>query len=213
MALNIVYPFGEASVSVAASSKIAVISATPAIVDQLVGYANIPSSWDNLTTTTANTEYVSGAMSAAATVRIQAGPAPVYYQVGTAPTTNSVEINRQVTPTAKTTAATLTIAELLTGIITATHTAGATVAYTLPTGTDTDAALTFATNDSFDWSLINLSAAAADTITLTANTAHTIVGNAIVQSVHATTGLIYGSSALFRTRKTAANTFVTYRIA
>jgi hypothetical protein len=61
--------------------------------------------------------------------------------------------------------------------------------------------------------LINLSAAALDTVTVTAGEGHTIVGNAIVQSVHASTGLIYGSSGMFRTKKTAANTMVTYRIA
>jgi hypothetical protein len=42
---------------------------------------------------------------------------------------------------------------------------------------------------------------------------HTIVGNPIVQSAHSSTGGIYGNSAQWRTRKTAANTFVSYRIA
>lgn len=126
--------------------------------------------------------------------------------------TGGVQIVPQGAPTALTTAATVTIAQLLTGIITGTHTAGATQAYTLPTGTDTDTGTTFQTNEAFDWVLINLSAAAADTITVTANTAHTVVGNMIVQSAHATTGGIYGSSGVFRTRKTAANTFITYRI-
>jgi hypothetical protein len=68
-------------------------------------------------------------------------------------------------------------------------------------------------NDSFDWTLINLSAASADTITVTAGSSHTIVGNAIVQSANASTGGIYGNSGLFRTRKTATDTFVTYRVA
>jgi hypothetical protein len=119
----------------------------------------------------------------------------------------------QAVPAAKTTAVTLTIAELLTGIITATHTVGGTAAYTLPTGTLVDAGCSLDIGDSFDWSLINLSAAALDTVTVTAGEGHTIVGNAIVQSVHASTGLIYGSSGMFRTKKTAANTMVTYRIA
>ncbi len=121
-------------------------------------------------------------------------------------------LKQQATPTAKTTAVTLTIAELLTKIITGTHTAGATAAYTLPTGTLCEGGMTFKVDDCFDWSLINLSAAAIDTITLTAGTGHTIVGNPIVQSAHSTTGGIYGNSAIFRTRKTATNTFVTYRI-
>ena len=124
-----------------------------------------------------------------------------------------VQTLAQGAPTAKTTAATLTIAELLTGIITGTHAAGATQAYTLPTGTLTDAGVQMAVGDAFDWVLINLSAAAVDTITLTAGADHTIVGNPIVQSAHSSTGGIYGNSAQFRTRKTAANTFVTYRIA
>ena len=122
-------------------------------------------------------------------------------------------IKSQPAPTAKTTAVTLTIAELLTKIITATHTAGATQAYTLPTGTLCDAGATFAVDSCFDWSLINLSAAAADTITVTAGADHTIVGNPIVQSAHVTTGGIYGNSAIFRTRKTASNVFCTYRVA
>lgn len=122
-------------------------------------------------------------------------------------------VKDQGAPTAKTTAATLTIAELLTGILTGTHSAGATQAYALPTGTLTDAGVQLDVDESFDWVLINLSAAALDTITVTAGTDHTIVGNPIVQSAHASTGGIYGNSAQFRTRKTAANTFVTYRIA
>jgi hypothetical protein len=115
--------------------------------------------------------------------------------------------------TAKTTDATLTIAELLTGILTGTHAAGATQTYTLPTGTLTDAALRFSANDAFDWVLINLSAAAVDTVTVAAGANHTVVGNMIVQSSHSTTGGIYGNSGQFRTRKTGANTYVTYRIA
>lgn len=118
----------------------------------------------------------------------------------------------QGAPTAMTTAASITIAGILTGIITGTHTAGATVAYTLPTGALTDAGGTFAVGDSFDWSIINLSAAAADTLTITAADGHTFVGAPIVQSVHASTGTLYGTAAMLRTRKTAANTFVTYRI-
>lgn len=127
-----------------------------------------------------------------------------------------IQLGIQGAPTAKTTAATLTIAELRTGLLTGTHAAGATVAYTLPTGTLADAGFTdpaLAIGEAFDWVLINLSAAALDTITVTAGTAHTIVGNPIVQSSHATTGGIYGNSSQWRTRKTAASTFVTYRTA
>lgn len=119
----------------------------------------------------------------------------------------------QGAPTAMTTAATMTISGLMAGIVTGTHSAGATQAYTLPTGTDMSGTLPLANGECFDWSLINLSAAAADTITLTAAADHTIVGNAIVQSAHASTGGVYGNSAVFRSRKTAATTWITYRIA
>jgi len=120
----------------------------------------------------------------------------------------------QPAPTAKTTVTTLTIAELLTKIITAVPTAtGATIAYTLPTGTNIDAGASLEVNDSFDWTLINSALAAADTITVTANADHTIVGGPIVQSLHSTTGGITGYSAQFRTRKSSAGVFVTYRIA
>jgi hypothetical protein len=124
-----------------------------------------------------------------------------------------VVVKTQGAPATATVAATLTAAQLLTGILNATPTAtGATAAYTLPTGTLMDNAVDFNINDSFDWVLINNALAALDTITLTASSGHTIVGGPIVQSLHVSTGGITGYSAVFRTRKTAANTFVTYRI-
>jgi len=127
---------------------------------------------------------------------------------------NGYNFQTQPTPTTKTVANTMTIAELLTKIIDATPTAtGATAAYTLPTGALCDAGATFETNDSFDWIIINNALAAADTITITAGTGHTVVGNPVVQSLHASTGATMGYSAVFRTRKTAADTFVSYRIA
>jgi hypothetical protein len=119
----------------------------------------------------------------------------------------------QGAPNDQTVAATLTIANLLTGIVTGTHAAGATQAYTLPTGTLTDAAVQLAAGEAFEWSLINLSAAAADSITVTAGVDHTLVGSGIVPSAHATTGGLSSNGGRFRTRKTAANTYVTYRIA
>jgi len=124
----------------------------------------------------------------------------------------SVFCKTQATPTAMTTAATITVAGILNGIITGTHAAGATQAYTLPTGTALQAALSnvFLINASFEFTIINLSAALADTITLTASTGITIVGKAIIDSAHADSE--FPSSGTFRVRKTAANTFVVYRI-
>lgn len=117
-------------------------------------------------------------------------------------------------PAAKAGAATITIADILGGIVTLDHTTGATVALTLDTGTamDTGMPASFGTNQFIDWYLINLSAAALDTGTVTAASGHTIVGNPIVQSEHSSTGGEMGSAGHFRSRRTAANTWVTYRV-
>lgn len=125
-----------------------------------------------------------------------------------------VVVKTQAAPATATVAAILTAAQLLTGILNATPTAtGATAVYTLPTGALMDAATGFAVNDSFDWTLINNALAALDTITVTGSAGHTVVGGAVVQSLHVTTGGVTGYSAVFRTRKTATDTFVSYRVA
>jgi hypothetical protein len=212
--MQIVYPNGNSGdITIPAAESIAVYTKGTAKVYRKVGYPNYPTQL-SLLGTVDDEQTVFGSYSSGATIVIESAEAHVYFEVGTAPIVQFTRVNQQVqvTPSAKTTAVTLTSAELLTGIITATHTAGATAAYTLPTGTLLDAAGEFAVNDSFDWSLINLSAAAADTVTLTAGTGHTIVGGVIVQSAHASTGTLYGNSVRWRTRKTAANTFVTYRL-
>lgn len=105
------------------------------------------------------------------------------------------------TPTAKTGDATLTIAELLTGVVTATK--ATAVALTLPTGTLTDAGVTLDADQGFTWAVINLGSVTGD-VTMTAGTDHTYVGNPVVA---------ISTSARFLTRKTAADTYVTYRIA
>ena len=214
MSSNIIYANGQTSVVVPDGEKIAVFTKGRAIITKVVGYPNVPSE-ETLLSELSNGQYVSAAVSGSTTIKIENdSEADVLYQVGSAPVVlENYDDQTQPTPTAKTTAVTLTIGELLTGIITATQSSGATVAYTLPTGTLSDAGLEMAVDESFDWILINLSAAAADTVTVTAGTAHTVVGTMVVASAHATTGLLYGNAAQFRTRKTAANTFVTYRIA
>ena len=84
-------------------------------------------------------------------------------------------------------------------------------AYTLDTGANFEADGAFDDNDAFDWTIINTdTASASNIITVTASEGHTIVGNPLVASSHSTT--VHNSSATFRTRKTATNTFVTYRI-
>jgi hypothetical protein len=110
----------------------------------------------------------------------------------------------QPTPSAINASATLTIAELLTRIIT-TNSAIA-VAFTLPTGTLTDAGLLsgqLLVNQSFDWSIVN-TGSAVGVVTVSGGTGNTLEGSGV---------LAITTSATFRTRKTAANTFVTYRVA
>ena len=206
---------GRVSVTLTATQKIAVASQGLVNVYRTSGFVNYPDQ-TSLLGTVINGQTVFGTYTGGATIIVDAsGGLDAYYEVGTDPIVKQLRTGNGSQPdvTAKTVAVTLTAAELLTQIITGTHTAGATAAYTLPTGTLLDAAGTWDTNEYFDWSLLNLSAASADTITLTAGATHTIVGNPIVQSANASTGGIYGNSARWRTRKTAANTFVTYRIA
>lgn len=147
------------------------------------------------------------------------GVSPVSAPTGTllqwpAKNSNGIFIKKQATPSTPTSAATLTASNLFIGILTATpNPTGATHAYTLPTGTNMESAALFLDNDSFDWSIANLAAAALDTITITANTDHTIVGNPIIQSANATTGGIYGNSAMFRSRRISPDVWTTYRLA
>jgi hypothetical protein len=101
------------------------------------------------------------------------------------------------------TTTTATASSLLNGIRTGTP--AADIDLQVPTGTNMDAAFTqLAANQSFEWSTINLATAASGfDITVTANTDHTVVGNTKVTGE---------TSGRFLTRKTAANTFVTYRL-
>jgi hypothetical protein len=114
--------------------------------------------------------------------------------------------------TAKTVTATLTAAEMLTGIITGTHTAGATQTYTTPTGTLLEAAMpgNIVTGSYLEVTFINLSAALADTITVAGGVGVTLVGKVTVDSAHADSE--FPSSGTFRFRRSAANTFIGYRI-
>jgi hypothetical protein len=121
------------------------------------------------------------------------------YQVGDG-NLSEVILGTQSAPTAKTAAATLTAAELATGIITYT---GAAVALTVPLGADLDAAFTsMKVNSSFDFFIINTGATNAATVT--ANTGCTLVGAAAVAAA---------TSCQWRVRKTADATYVFYRVA
>ncbi len=113
-------------------------------------------------------------------------------------TNDNVIAYNQPAPTSKSAAATLTIAELKTGIIQYT---GSAATLTLPTGTLSEGGFSgIYTNMAFQWSVINTG---SGTCTIGAGTAHTIVGGATIAA---------GASGRFASRRTASNTFVSYRL-
>ena len=190
-----VAPFGQLTLSVAAAAKVAAYSVGQYDVQQIVGYPNEPPTQSQLFNNSG--AYTSGAFTLAGQVVVNAGPYPVLVQVGVAATVMS-RPNYQPTPGTLNATGALTAALILGGIVTSTT--GAAVAATLDTGTVMDTSNVFAIDDSFDWTVINTG---ANAFTVTAAAGHTIVGAAATAA---------GTSGRYRTRKTAANTFVTYRI-
>ena len=115
-------------------------------------------------------------------------------------TNDGVIAHDQPEPAAVNATATLTIANLKAGIITSTSALATDM--TLPTGTDTQAGFSGTyDNFTFEWSVINTG---VSLVRVLAGTAHTVVGSGSV---------LTGTSGRFASRRTAANTFVTYRLA
>lgn len=101
---------------------------------------------------------------------------------------------------------TLTAANLLSGMISMSGSTAITL--TLPTGTLMDAAImggNLPVDYAFDWSLENAGTAACS---LAAGTGHTLAGAAGTDNQR----VAAGDAGKFRTRKTAANTFITTRV-
>lgn len=112
-------------------------------------------------------------------------------------------VTKQGTPSTPTGSTTLTAANVQIRMIVATPpNAGGNVNYTLPTGSNMDSGNPPSfNNDSFDWVLINRATTGGDTITIVANTDHTIVGNPLIA---------INSGCTLRSRRTGTNTWVTY---
>jgi hypothetical protein len=202
MSYNVIFTQGTATFTVPAGEKVAVQAYSPASVFQEVGYPNFPESQD-LLQVVENTTYTSSAFTNATSVTIQAGASGALYAVGVAPViTDDGNWQLQGAPANIADGASMiaTAAEVLTGIITATPTTGRSIQ--MPTGANLDLATEWAIGEGFDFSVITLAAFA---LTITVNTNVTIVGSA------ATAGTA-GATARFRLRKTAADTFVAYRI-
>lgn len=118
----------------------------------------------------------------------------------------------QATPTAKTTSATLTAAEVLVGLITVNQGGGAASAQQLPTVSDLEAALTGEANDdAFDFHVINTSTVDAEDASITTNTGWTLVGKMDVLANNAAGTA--NTSGHFRARKTGTGTWTLYRVA
>lgn len=194
--MNIVYPNGKVTVAVPASAKVAVLSEGPVTISQVVGYPNVPATNDVISSIE-NGRATTAAFTAAATVIIESGGAEVIYEVGTDAIVKEGRL--QGTPGVLNATGALTAAMLLSGLVTSTT--AAAVAATIPTGAVMDLATSFDVDEYFDWSVITTGANAL-TVTAAAS-GHTVVGNMVVAA---------GKAGLFRTRKTASDTFVTYSL-
>lgn len=197
---NLLLPRQGVTITVAASDKLATYSSADYSVTKTIGYPNLPN-------TTASVFAGSGlnttsAFSAATTVTIQAGDAPLYYQTGTGPVLpeyTNAETRITATPGTLNATGTLTAALILGGIVTSTTAAAVTA--TLDTGSVMDGVIDMAIGDAFIWSAINTGGTNA--FTVTASTGHTIVGAGAVAA---------SSSGRFITRRSAASTWITYRV-
>lgn len=192
---NYLNPNNAVSITIAASDKLATYSRGSYQILKTVGYPNVPAtvatvfSGSGANTTTAFT--------VATVVTIIAGSNGLWYEDGTTPAIIE-RPNFQGTPGTLNATGTLTATLILGGIVTSTT--AAAVAATLDTGAAMDVAINMDVNDAFDWVVINTG---GNTLTVTASTGHTIVGTATVVTV---------ASGRFRTRKTAADTYVSYRM-
>ena len=201
MSNSIAYANGSVQVTLTAGQSIALYSLAQAQVFELVGFPNYPVQEDLEATFTGYE--ILGPYANGATLVLSPGSSDLLYSIGVAPVVSGVSY--QGAPAAQNAAGTLTTAQVMGGIVTTTQATGATIAVLLPNGADMEDASQFAVDESFDWVLINNSAAGTDTVTITnAASGNNISGPAVVAA---------STSAIFRTRKTAADTFATYRIA
>lgn len=196
---QIVFPQGDATISVPAGSAIAVASRAEAQVFEVVGFPNYPSAADLLGVVSDLTVTVFTFGGDAATISIQAGATEVYYNVGTAPTIPELTGARSaVAAAAVNVTGAVSAAAILGGIVTSTT--AAAVAGTVPTGTVMAAAVELAVGEGVEWSVINTG---ANAFTVTPAADHTVEGAGAVANA---------TSGRFLTVQTAAGVFVSYRV-
>jgi len=125
---NIVAVNGKATVTIPSGESIAVFTQGEAQVSRTIGFPNYPDQ-TTLIGTVKNGQTVFGSYSAGATIVVEStGSQPVYYEVGSAPQVQQLRLNSQVqgapTDIADGGSMAFTAASLLSGIVTATPTAG-----------------------------------------------------------------------------------------
>lgn len=198
---QIVFPNGSKTVTLGAAESIAVQSVGKCRVSRLIGYPNVPSTL-NILGTVNNGETVFGPYASGATIVIEAGATQAAYETGLDPVVLAQRTAQsQGAPGVLNATGALTAAMILAGIVTSTT--AAAVAGTLPTGAVMDTEVEgMQIGSSFDWTVIT-TGANAFTVTAAAS-GHTVVGNMVVAA---------GKAGMFRTRKTAAATYVTYSLA
>lgn len=199
---NLLSEQGTVTVPVPAGGSIAVFSQGQVSVSRNLATANFPARVVPIGTVAPNTQVVYGPFTTATEIVLDAsGGLEVMYEVGTAPQVQQFRLLSpvQVAPGVLNATGALTGELCLTGIVTSTTAAAVTA--TLDTGAALDVKSFWNANDSFDWAVIN-TGANAFTVTAAAS-GHTVVGAGAVAA---------GTSGQFRTRKTAAATFVTYRL-
>lgn len=196
---NVIYQQGSATFTVPASGSVAVFTRDAATVSTVGNYPNQPPAVNQIGVVLANVVTTFGPFTTATVVKVDGSAGETYYSVGTAPAiTDRQDYAIQPTPVAVNVTGAVSSAAILGGIVTSTT--AAAVAGTIPTGAVLDAATTLSIGESFSWSVINTG---GNTFTVTAASGHTIVGTATVATV---------TSGYFRTVKTAASTFITYRM-
>lgn len=190
-----------AKFTIASGDKLAVFSISPYKVYQTAAPSpNIPPVRTLLFS--GSGAYLSSAFSAATPLIIQMGDRNGFYATGGSPVIPEAAAVESTlgTPGTLNATGTLTAALMLTSLVTSST--AAAVAATLDTGAAMDAALdSAAVGDAFFWSAINTGGSNA--FTVTASSGHTIVGSGVVA---------LSTSGRFLTTRTAAATWVTYRL-
>jgi hypothetical protein len=201
----VIPPFGSVDVIVPASGIVTAFSQGAFQISQQITSTNVPGLFSVLTNQPAGSSapFTSSAFASGAVVRIEAsGGRDVSYDVGLAP---AAKLGRSATVqgavvSAVNVSAALTVPQIAGGIVTSTTAAAVTM--TLPTGAVMDASGSWAIGEGCRWSIINTGAANAVTLAPAAS-GHTIVGAA---------GVPLSSSGEFITLKTAAATYISYRV-